>query len=107
MKTVPLLWLLALVTGALIPVQAAANAALSRSLQSNVGFAALILFVVAAGSTLLALGLLRSGIVFVARPKPGAMVRHLLSGGYALPCDQRDRSGRGDGTPLGGQCGAR
>jgi uncharacterized membrane protein YdcZ (DUF606 family) len=30
MKTAPLLWTLALVTGALIPVQAAANAALSR-----------------------------------------------------------------------------
>jgi hypothetical protein len=36
MKTAPLLWVLALVTGALITVQAAANAALSRSIQGNV-----------------------------------------------------------------------
>jgi transporter family-2 protein len=46
-KTTSLLWLLALVAGALIPVQAAANAALSKSIQGNVPFAALTLFVVA------------------------------------------------------------
>jgi bacterial/archaeal transporter family-2 protein len=51
MKTTPLLWLLALVSGALIPVQAAANVALSRSIQSNVPFAALTLFLVAAAAT--------------------------------------------------------
>jgi transporter family-2 protein len=51
MKTTPLLWLLALASGALIPVQAAANAALSRSFQGNVPFAALTLFLVAAVAT--------------------------------------------------------
>ncbi len=55
MKTAPLLWSLALMTGALIPVQAAANAALSKSLQGNIAFVALILFVVAAGVALLML----------------------------------------------------
>ena len=47
MKTIPLLWLLALVSGALIPVQAAANAALSRSIHGNIPFAAGTLFLVA------------------------------------------------------------
>lgn len=47
MRTTPLFWLLALVAGALIPVQAAANAALSKSIQGNVPFAAMTLFVVA------------------------------------------------------------
>lgn len=47
MKTSPFLWLLAFVSGSLIPVQAAANAALSKSIQGNVPFAALILFLVA------------------------------------------------------------
>jgi bacterial/archaeal transporter family-2 protein len=47
MKTNPILWLLAFVSGSLIPVQAAANAALSRSMQGNVPFSALILFLVA------------------------------------------------------------
>ena len=59
MKTTPLLWLLALVSGALIPVQAAANAALSKSIQGNVPLAAMILFAVAAlitAVTLLAFG---------------------------------------------------
>jgi transporter family-2 protein len=55
-----LLWLLALVAGALIPVQAAANATLSRSLQGNVAFSALILFAVAALTTLAALALSRA-----------------------------------------------
>ena len=47
MKTNPILWLLAFVSGSLIPVQAAANAALSRSMQGNVPFSALVLFLVA------------------------------------------------------------
>ncbi len=51
MTATPLLWLLALVSGALIPVQAASNTELSRSLGGNVPFAALILFVVAAAAT--------------------------------------------------------
>lgn len=51
MKTAPLLWLLALISGALIPVQAAANAALSRSIQGNVPFAAMTLFLVALVAT--------------------------------------------------------
>jgi transporter family-2 protein len=54
MKTTLLLWLLALVAGALIPAQAAANAALSRSLQGNVPFAALSLFLVAGAASVLA-----------------------------------------------------
>jgi bacterial/archaeal transporter family-2 protein len=41
------LGLLALVAGALIPVQAAANATLSKSLQGNIPYSALTLFVVA------------------------------------------------------------
>jgi transporter family-2 protein len=49
-----LLGLLALVAGALIPVQAAANAALSKSLQGNVGYAALTLFAVAGAATTIA-----------------------------------------------------
>ena len=51
MKTTSLLWFLAFVAGALIPVQAAANAALSKSIQDNVPFAALTLFVVAGVAT--------------------------------------------------------
>jgi transporter family-2 protein len=51
MKTTSLFWLLALVSGALIPVQAAANAALSRSIHGNVPFAAMILFIVAGLAT--------------------------------------------------------
>jgi len=62
MKTAPLLWALALVTGALIPVQAAANAALSKTLQNNVVFAGVILFIVAAGATLIVAGLLGAGV---------------------------------------------
>jgi transporter family-2 protein len=48
------LWLLALAAGALIPVQAAANAALSKSIHGNVPVAAMTLFAVAIGSTALA-----------------------------------------------------
>jgi transporter family-2 protein len=59
MKPTSFLWLLALVSGALIPVQAAANAALSKSIHGNVPFAALILFGVAATAT--AVGVLVSG----------------------------------------------
>ncbi len=46
-----LLWLMALASGALIPVQAASNAALSRSVGGNVPFAAMTLFLVAAAAT--------------------------------------------------------
>jgi transporter family-2 protein len=49
--------LLALVSGALIPVQAASNAALSRTIDDNVPFAAMMLFLVgtvATGLTVLA-----------------------------------------------------
>ena len=51
MKTISLLWLLAFVAGALIPVQAAANAALSKSIHGNVPFAALTLFAVAGAAS--------------------------------------------------------
>ena len=53
MKAIPLLWLLALVSGALIPVQAAANSALSRSIHGNIPFAAGTLFLVAGLATAL------------------------------------------------------
>jgi transporter family-2 protein len=43
-KSTLLLGLLAVVSGALIPVQAASNAALSRSIQGNVPFSAMLLF---------------------------------------------------------------
>src|SRR5262245_8513391 len=55
MTTTSMLWLLGLVAGALIPVQAAANAALSKSIDGNVPFAALTLFVVAGISTAVAM----------------------------------------------------
>ncbi len=58
--TTPLLWILALAAGTLIPVQAAANAALSKSIHGNVPFAALTLFVVA-GATTVAAVLLSGG----------------------------------------------
>lgn len=51
MKTTLLLSLLALISGALIPVQAASNAALSRTIGGNVPFAALTLFLVAAAAS--------------------------------------------------------
>jgi transporter family-2 protein len=47
----PWLWVMALASGALIPVQAASNAALSRSVGGNVPFAAMTLFLVAAAAT--------------------------------------------------------
>ena len=53
MRTTVLLWILAFVAGALIPVQAASNAALSRVIGGNVPFAALTLFLVAAAATAL------------------------------------------------------
>jgi bacterial/archaeal transporter family-2 protein len=72
MKTTSLLWLLAFVAGALIPVQAAANAALSKSIQGNVPFAALTLFVVAglasAGAALLAGGQIPAAATLRAAP---------------------------------------
>jgi transporter family-2 protein len=63
MKTL-LLSLLALASGALIPIQAASNAALSRTLHDNVPFAALILFIVAAVAT--GLMVVSSGVPAVA-----------------------------------------
>jgi transporter family-2 protein len=61
MKTTLLLGLLALVSGALIPVQAASNAALSRTIQGNVPFAAMTLFFVALIAASLALALSGNG----------------------------------------------
>ena len=55
-----LLWLLALAAGALIPVQAAANASLSRSIHGNVPFAALTLFAIA-GATAMGAPLMSGG----------------------------------------------
>jgi transporter family-2 protein len=51
MKATLLLSVLALISGALIPVQAASNAALSRTVGGNVPFAALTLFLVAAAAS--------------------------------------------------------
>ena len=59
MSATVLLWAMAVVSGALIPVQAASNAALSRVIGGNVPFAALTLFVVsalAAGTAVLVSG---------------------------------------------------
>jgi len=53
MRTMLLLGLMAVISGALIPVQAASNAALSRVIHGNVPFAALTLFLVAAAATAL------------------------------------------------------
>lgn len=68
MKTTSLLWLLAFVAGALIPVQAAANAALSKSLGGNVPFSALILSAVAMMANAVALLLARAPV-----PSAGAL----------------------------------
>lgn len=65
MKTIALS-LLALLSGALIPIQAASNAALSRSIHDNVPFSALVLFTVAAIAT--GLVVLASGQGFPAMP---------------------------------------
>ena len=62
MKNAPFLWLLALGAGALIPVQAAANAALSRSIGNNVPFAALTLFAVAVSVTAIGVAVTGAGI---------------------------------------------
>jgi transporter family-2 protein len=62
MKTTLLLWSMAFVSGALIPVQAASNAALSRTIGGNVPFAALTLFLVAAALTAAAVLLLGQGL---------------------------------------------
>ena len=66
MKTTLLLGLMAVVSGALIPVQAASNAALSRMINGNVPFAAMTLFVVAALATALAVAALGEGLPSVA-----------------------------------------
>lgn len=54
-----MLWILGVVSGALIPVQAASNAALSRQIQGNVPFVAMLVFLVAAVVTALAMLALR------------------------------------------------
>ena len=51
MSTTVLLWAMAVISGALIPVQAASNAALARTVGGNVPFAALTLFIVASVAT--------------------------------------------------------
>ncbi|HVY64759.1 MAG TPA: DMT family transporter [Gammaproteobacteria bacterium] len=51
MSVTVLLWAMAIVSGALIPVQAASNAALARAIGANVPFAALTLFAVATLAT--------------------------------------------------------
>ncbi len=51
MSTTVLLWAMAVISGALIPVQAASNAALARVIGGNVPFAALTLFIVASVAT--------------------------------------------------------
>ncbi|HVS24251.1 MAG TPA: DMT family transporter [Gammaproteobacteria bacterium] len=66
MRTTLLLGLMAVVSGALIPVQAASNAALSRVIHGNVPFAALTLFVVAALATAVAIAALGQGVPAVA-----------------------------------------
>jgi transporter family-2 protein len=50
MKATVLLWLMGVASGALIPVQAASNAALSRTIGDNVPFVAFALFLVAAAA---------------------------------------------------------
>ena len=62
MRTMLLLGLMALVSGALIPVQAASNAALSRLINGNVPFAAMTLFLVAAVATALVVAVLGEGL---------------------------------------------
>ena len=62
MRTTLLLGLMAVISGALIPVQAASNAALSRVINGNVPFAALTLFVVAAVATAAAVAVLGQGL---------------------------------------------
>ena len=62
MRTTLLLWMLAFVSGALIPVQAASNAALSKVIHGNVPFAAMTLFLVAAAATALAVTAMGQGV---------------------------------------------
>jgi transporter family-2 protein len=57
-----LLGLMAVISGALISVQAASNAALSRVIHGNVPFAAMTLFVVAAVATAVAIAVLGQGL---------------------------------------------
>src|SRR5262245_20477597 len=51
MSATVLLWAMAVLSGALIPVQAASNAALARVIGGNVPFAALTLFITASFAT--------------------------------------------------------
>ena len=69
MNVIPWLWLLALISGALIPVQAASNAALSRAVGGNVPFAALTTFIFAAAATALAVLLAGKGLPAAAELK--------------------------------------
>jgi len=62
MRTTLFLLLLAFVAGALIPVQAASNAALSRVIHGNVPFAALTLFAVATAATAVVVAMLGQGL---------------------------------------------
>jgi transporter family-2 protein len=62
MNATILLWSTAVISGALIPVQAASNAALSRAVGTNVPFAALVLFAVATVATAAALLLSGQGL---------------------------------------------
>jgi transporter family-2 protein len=62
MKTTLLLSVLGLVSGALIAVQAASNAALSRAIHGNVPFVALTLFFVAAAAAVLAVAVSGQGV---------------------------------------------
>jgi transporter family-2 protein len=62
LRTLVALGLMAFVSGALIPVQAASNAALSRTIQGNVPFAALLLFIVAAAATAAFLAVTGTGV---------------------------------------------
>ena len=83
----PLLWLLALIAGALIPVQAAANSALSRSVRDNVPFAAMALFVIAglATATVLALtGVSLPGLAEVRRAPWWSYLGGLIVAFYVL-----------------------
>ncbi len=74
MKLVLLLSLAALLTGSLIPVQAAANAALSQSIGS-VGYAALLLFTVGFGAVAL--------FIMVSARQPPALAQFGSAPAYA------------------------
>lgn len=82
MNTPLVLWSMAIVSGALIPVQAASNAALSRAIGSNVPFAALTLFAVATLAT--AAAVLLSGRGFPAAADLRAAPWWSFSGGFIV-----------------------